>query len=67
VGCLVTDQGLQRDPEKERAVRSMPVAGSNEDVCKFIGVAQSLSKFIPTTSIVDVRLRDVIKRDDDFY
>ena len=28
VGHLVTDQGLQPDPEKVRAVRSMPVPGS---------------------------------------
>ena len=32
VGHLVTDQGLQPDPKKVRAVRSMPVPGSKEDV-----------------------------------
>ena len=47
---LVTDQGLQPDPEKVRAVRSMPVPGSKEDVRRFLGFVQYLSKFIPNMS-----------------
>ena len=67
VGHLVTDQGLQPDPEKVRAVRSMPVPGSNEDVRRFLGFVQYLSKFIPNMSTVDAPLRDMMKRDVDFY
>ena len=67
VGHLVTDQGLQPDPEKVRAVRSMPVPGSKEDVCRFLRFVQYLSKFIPNMSTVDAPLRDVMKRDVDFY
>ena len=67
VGHLVTDQGLQPDPEKVRAVRSMPVPGSKEDVRRFLGFVQYLSKFIPNMSTVDAPLRDVMKRNVDFY
>ena len=67
VGHLVTDQGLQPDPEKVRAVRSMPVPGGKEDVGRFLGFVQYLSKFIPNMSTVDAPLRDVMKRDVDFY
>ena len=67
VGHLVTDQGLQPDPDKVRAVRSMPVPGSKEDVRRFLGFVQYLSKFIPNMSTVDAPLRDVMKRDVDLY
>ena len=67
VGHLVTDQGLQPDPEKVRAVRSMPVPGSKEDVRRFLVFVQYLSKLIPNMSTVDASLRDVMKRDVDFY
>ena len=61
------DQGLQPDLEKVRAVRSMPVPGSKEDVRRFLGFVQYLSKFIPNMSTVDAPLRDVMKRNVDFY
>ena len=67
VGHLVTDQGLQPDPEKVQAVRSMPVPGSNEDVRRFLEFVQYLSTFIPNMSTVEAPLRDVMKRDVDFY
>ena len=67
MGHLVTDQGLQPDPEKVRAVRSMPVPGSKEDVRRFLGFVQYLSKFIPNMSTVDAPLRDVMKGNVDFY
>ena len=63
----MTDQGLQPDPEKVRAVRSMPIPGSKEDVRRFLGFVQYLSKFIPNMSTVDALLRDVMKRDVVFY
>ena len=67
VGHFVTDQGLQPDPEKVRAIRSMPVPGSKYDVRRFLGFVQYLSKFIPNMSTVDAPLRDVMKRNVDFY
>ena len=67
VGHLVTGQGLQPDPEKVRAVRSMPVPGSKEDVRRILGFVQYLSKFIPNMSRVDGPLRDVMNRNVEFY
>ena len=56
VGHLVNDRGLPPDPENVRAVRSMPVPGSKEDVRRFLGFVQYLSKFIPKMITVDAPL-----------
>ena len=39
VGHLVTDQGLEPDPEKIRAVRKMPVPQSKENVRRFLDLS----------------------------
>ena len=45
----------------------MPVPGSNEDVCRFLGFVQYISKFIPNMSTFHhIPLRDVMKRNVDF-
>jgi len=66
VGHVVTEHGLQPDPNKVRAVSDMPVPKSKEEIRRFLGLVQYLSKFIPELSAVDSPLRDVIKNQD-FY
>ena len=63
VGHSVTDPGLETDPEKIRAVRKMSVSQSKEDVRRFLGFVQYLSKFIPNMNTMDAPLRNVMKRD----
>ena len=66
-GHIVSAEGLEADPEKIRAVTEMPEPKSKEDIRRFLGIVQYLSKFLPDMSTVDAPLRDVIKHDVDFY
>lgn len=67
VGHVLTDQGLQPDPEKVRAVKEIPTPKSREEVRRFLGIIQYLSKFIPNLSEVDGPLRDIMKKDCQFH
>ena len=67
VGHQVTENGLQADPSKIKAVRDMPVPQSKEDIRRFLGLVQYLSKFIPSMSAIDSPLRDVVKSKSEFY
>jgi len=67
VGHVVTENGLQPDPEKVRAVKDLPTPKSKEELRRFLGIIQYLSKFIPNLSEVDGPLRDVMKKDCQFH
>ena len=66
-GHTVTADGLEVHPDKVRAVREMPVPASKEDVRRFLGIVQYLSKFLPDLSTVDAPLRDVIRHEVEFF
>lgn len=66
-GHIVSASGLETHPDRVRAVKEMPVPTSKEEVRRFLGMVQYLSKFLPDMSTVDAPLREVIKNDVDFY
>ena len=45
----------------------MPTPESKEDIRKFLGFVQYLSRFITELSKVDAPLREVTRKDVDFY
>ena len=67
VGHILTENGLQPDDEKIRAVKDMPTPTSKEEVRRFLGFIQYLSKFIPNLSTVDAPLRELIRREEEFH
>lgn len=67
VGHTLTAEGLQPDEDKIRAVKNMPKPESKEDVRRFLGFIQYLSKFLPKLSEVDAPLRDLLHNDVDFH
>jgi transposase InsO family protein len=67
VGHVVTQNGLEPDWEKVRAVRQMPVPKNKEDIRRFLGFIQYLAKFIPNLSAVNAPLRELMKTDVEFH
>ncbi|KAK6195693.1 hypothetical protein SNE40_001065 [Patella caerulea] len=66
-GHIMNKNGLKPDPDKVKALRDMPIPKSKEDVRRFLGMIQYLAKFIPGLSDIDAPLRDVVKKNTDFY
>ena len=63
VGHYVTKEGLKPDPEKVRAMKEMPTPQSTEDVRRFLGTIQYLSKFVQELSAHDAPLRELLHKD----
>lgn len=63
VGHLLTSEGLMLTPEKVQAVKEMPRPENKEEVRRFLGFVQYLSKFMKGLSEIDKPLRDLTKKD----
>ena len=60
MGHLLTSQGLKPDPSKVEAVRKMPKLVNVNDVQRFIGFVNYLSRFLPRLSDLCKPLRRLI-------
>ena len=67
VGHVISEDGVQVQDEKVRAVRDMPTPENKEAVSRFLGIVQYLAKFIPNLSAVDAPLRELLKKDIEFH
>ena len=56
MGNIISDKGLQPDPEKVKAITGMPPPTDKEGVRRFLGLVQYLSRYIPNLSKVDAPL-----------
>ena len=63
VGHNVSSEGLKADPEKVRAMRDMPAPTSKEEVRRFLGSIQYLSKFLPMLAEVGTPVRELTKKE----
>ena len=63
IGHQLTANGLQPDVEKVAAITGMPEPTCKKDVQRFIGMIQSLAKFIPNLSEKAQPLRNLLKKD----
>ena len=59
IGHMATDQGLEVDPAKVRAISEMPAPTDKLGVQRLLGLAQYLAKFLPHLSDVTKPLRDL--------
>ena len=66
-GHTVTANDLEPNKEKVKAIQEMPEPRSKEEIRWFLGMVQYLGKFIPGLSERDAPLRDVSKKNVDFY
>lgn len=67
VGHLVTSTSLLPDEENIQAVKDMPRPQNKEDVRRFLGFLQYLSKFIEGLSEIDKPLRELTKKEVIFH
>ena len=63
VGRIISSEGLKADPEKVRAMRDMLAPTSKEEVRRFLGPMQYLSKFLPMLAEVEAPLRELTKKE----
>ena len=66
-GHTVTADGLEAHDDKVHATKEMPVPRSKEDVHRLLGMVQYLGKCLLNMSTQDVPLREVIKKEVDFF
>ena len=66
LGHRFTNEGLKPDPDKVRAITEMPTPVNAEAVRRFIGMIESLQKFLSKFSEVAKPLRDLVCKDVQF-
>ena len=63
LGHIISPDGVKADPAKVAAIVDMPVPECKEDVRRFIGLINYLSKYCPNLSSIAAPLRDLMKKD----
>ena len=63
MGHLLTEYGLEADPEKVEAIVKMPTPTNMKFLKEFLGMVQYLSKFIPQLSEKTGPLRELERKD----
>ena len=63
LGHIISPDGVKADPAKVVAIVDMPVPESKEDVRRFIGLINYVSKYCPNLSSIAAPLRDLTKKD----
>jgi hypothetical protein len=61
IGHILTSKGLKPDDEKVKAILQMPEPATKQDLQRFMGLIQYLSKFIPKLSEKAASLRLLMK------
>jgi len=63
MGHQITADGLHSDPEKVRAIAEMPPPTNVEELRRYLGMVNYLSKFIPNATITLRPLQNLLKKD----
>ena len=66
MGHIVTKDGLKSDPEKMQAISDFPVPQKVEDLRRFLGMINYMSKFLPHVSDVLHPLYNLLKKEVDW-
>ena len=60
LGHTIDASGISPDPEKVRALQTMPPPSNQSEVRRFLGMANQLSKFLPDLADSTKPLRDLL-------
>ena len=63
MGHLITKDGLQMDPEKIRAITDFPEPQNLEELRRFLGMVNYLSRFLPSVTSEMHPLHNLLKKD----
>ena len=67
IGHRLTTQGVKPDPAKVSAIREMAEPTSPQEVRRFLGMANYLSRFLPSLSQISEPLRKLIEKEAEFH
>ena len=63
MGHIITKDGLRSDPEKMRLISELPALQNVEELCRFLGMVNYMSKFLPHATDVIHPLHNLLKKD----
>ena len=66
LGHIISPNGIQIDPEKVKAIRSLPQPQNISDLRRFLGMTNQVNKFTEKNADMTKPLRDLLKKDNDW-
>ena len=66
LGQVVTQDGVQADPDKVAAIQEVPAPQNVEDVRRFLGMVNQMGKFTPNLADRTKPLRDLLQKESDW-
>ncbi len=63
MGHRIMKNGLQTDPEKVRAILELQPPQNLTELCRFLGMANYLAKFLPNFTDITTPLRNLTPKD----
>ena len=66
IGHRLTTEGVKPDPDKVTAFKEMPAPTTPQEVRRFLGMANYLSKFLPKLSQISEPLRKLTEKEAEF-
>ena len=63
MGHIITKDGLQSDPEKMRSISEFPAPQNVDELRRFLGMVNYMSKFLPHATDVIHPLHNLLKKD----
>ena len=67
LGHVISAEGLKIDPNKIKAIHEMPDPSDKQGVLRILGMANYVQKFAPNLSELTTPLRELIKKDTEFF
>ena len=66
LGHVISDKGVETDPEKTKAVREFPQPTNIKELQRFKGMVNQLAKFIPELASINEPLRQLLRKGNQF-
>ena len=63
LGHIISERGIELDPEKVSTIVGMPLPTNNKELQRFLGMVNYLGKFLPNLSDVSAPLRKILEKD----
>ena len=63
LGHIISERGIEPDPEKVSAIVDMPFPTNKKELQRFLGMVNYLGKFLPNLSDISAPLRNLLEKD----